>query len=37
VVVSSQPVRDDREVVVVFNGAGVKKLLLSFARLEKIA
>ncbi len=35
VVVSSQPVKDDSEVVVAFNGA-VKKLLLSFARLEKL-
>jgi len=35
VVVSCQPVKDDNEVVVVFSG-GVKKLLLSFARLEKI-
>jgi len=37
VVVSCQPVKDDREVVVAFtSGVGVKKLLLSFARLEKI-
>jgi DNA helicase-2/ATP-dependent DNA helicase PcrA len=36
VVVSSQPVRDDEEVVVAFSGLGVKKLLLSFARLEKV-
>ena len=37
IVVSSQPVTDDREVVVVFSsGVGVKKLLLSFARLEKV-
>ncbi len=35
VVVSCQPVKDDAEVVVAFNGA-VKKLLLSFANLEKI-
>ncbi len=35
VVVSCQPVKDDTEVVVAFNG-GVKKLLLSFAQLEKI-
>jgi len=34
VVVSYQPVKDDAEVVVAFNG-GVKKLLLSFANLEK--
>ncbi|MEE9399533.1 MAG: 3'-5' exonuclease, partial [Dehalococcoidales bacterium] len=37
VVVSYQPVKDDFEVVVAFDGAGVKKLLLSFAHLEKIA
>jgi DNA helicase-2/ATP-dependent DNA helicase PcrA len=36
VVVSCQPVRDDSEVVVAFRGMGVKKLLLSFARLEKV-
>jgi len=36
VVVSGKPVKDDVEVVVAFDGAGVKKLLLSFARLEKI-
>ena len=35
VVVNCQPVKDDAEVVVAFNG-GVKKLLLSFARLEKV-
>ncbi|MDH5696603.1 MAG: ATP-binding domain-containing protein, partial [Dehalococcoidia bacterium] len=36
VVVSCQPVKDDKEVVVAFtSGVGVKKLLLSFARLEK--
>jgi len=34
VVVSCQPIEDDAEVVVAFNG-GVKKLLLSFAQLEK--
>jgi len=34
VVVSCQPVKDDAEVVIAFNGA-VKKLLLSFANLEK--
>ncbi|MBA7628533.1 ATP-dependent DNA helicase PcrA [subsurface metagenome] len=36
VVVSCQPTKDDVEVVVAFDGAGVKKLLLSFARLEKV-
>jgi len=36
VVVSCQPVKDDAEVVVVFDGVGLKKLLLSFAKLEKV-
>jgi DNA helicase-2/ATP-dependent DNA helicase PcrA len=37
VVVSCQPVKDDTEVLVAFtSGVGVKKLLLSFANLEKI-
>jgi len=36
VVISCQPVRADHEVIVVFKGAGVKKMLLSFARLEKV-
>jgi DNA helicase-2/ATP-dependent DNA helicase PcrA len=36
VVVSCQQVKDDREAVVVFSGWGLKKLLLSLARLEKI-
>lgn len=36
VVVSCQPLKDDSEVVVVFDCAGLKKLLLSFARLEKV-
>ena len=36
VVVSCQPVKDDTEVVVAFKGMGVKKLSLSFARLEKV-
>ncbi len=36
VVVSCQSVKDDAEVVVVFDRAGIKKLLLSFAKLEKI-
>ncbi len=36
VVVSCQPAKNDTEAVVVFKGAGIKKLLLSFARLEKV-
>ena len=36
IVVSCQPVKDDSEVVVVFNEAGIKKLSLSFAKLEKV-
>jgi DNA helicase-2/ATP-dependent DNA helicase PcrA len=36
VVVNCKPVKDDSEVVVAFSGLGVKKLLLSFARLEKL-
>jgi DNA helicase-2/ATP-dependent DNA helicase PcrA len=36
VVISCQPVKNDAEVVVAFDGAGVKRLLLSFARLEKV-
>jgi len=37
VVVSCQPVKDDKEVVIAFtSGVGVKKLLLSFAKLEKV-
>jgi DNA helicase-2/ATP-dependent DNA helicase PcrA len=36
VVVSCQPVKDDSEVVVVFDEVGIKKLLLSFAHLEKV-
>jgi DNA helicase-2/ATP-dependent DNA helicase PcrA len=35
IVVSCQPVKDDAEVVVAFNG-GVKKLLFSLAQLEKV-
>jgi hypothetical protein len=35
-VVSCQPIKDDNEVVVAFYGAGIKKLLLSFAQLEKV-
>jgi len=36
VVVSHQALDNDSEVVIAFNGAGVKKFLLSFARLEKV-
>ncbi len=36
IVASYQPVKDDAEVVVVFNGVGLKKLLVSFAKLEKL-
>ncbi|UCG09988.1 MAG: UvrD-helicase domain-containing protein [Dehalococcoidia bacterium] len=36
VVVNCQEVKDDREAIVVFSGWGLKKLLLSLARLEKI-
>ncbi len=36
VVVSCQPLAGDVEVVVAFNGGGIKKLLLSFAGLEKM-
>jgi len=37
VVVSCRPIKDDKEVVVAFSsGVGVKKLLLSFAGLEKL-
>ncbi len=36
IVVSSHQVKDDSEAVVAFRGAGVKKLLLSLARLEKV-
>ena len=36
VVVSYKAVKDDVEVVVAFDGAGIKKLLLSFAGLEKM-
>ncbi len=36
VVVSCQPVKGDSEVAVVFRGGGIKKLLLSFARLDKV-
>jgi DNA helicase II / ATP-dependent DNA helicase PcrA len=36
VVVSCTPARDDQEVVVVFNGVGIKKLLLSLAQLKRV-
>ncbi|MFC2066508.1 ATP-dependent helicase [Chloroflexota bacterium] len=36
VVVNCRPVQDDAEVVVAFDGAGVKRLLLSFAQIEKV-
>jgi len=36
IVVSCQPLKNDAKVVVVFDSAGIKKLLLSFARLERI-
>ncbi len=36
VVVSCQSAKDDVEIMVVFSGVGLKKLLLSFAKLEKI-
>ena len=36
VVVSCQQVKNDAEVVVAFDGTGIKKLLLSFAKLEKV-
>ena len=36
IIISARPVRGDMEVIVAFKGVGVKKLLLSFARLEKV-
>lgn len=36
IVVGCQPVKDDAEVVVAFDDAGLKKLLLSFAKLDKV-
>ena len=36
IVVSSHQVKDDKEVAVAFQGLGVKKFSLSFARLEKV-
>ncbi|MDD4876503.1 MAG: UvrD-helicase domain-containing protein [Dehalococcoidales bacterium] len=35
-IVSCQSAGDDEEVVVAFKGTGIKKLLLSFAKLEKV-
>jgi len=35
-VVSRKEIRDDSEVVVAFNEAGIKKLSLNFAPLKKI-
>ena len=35
-VVSYQPTKNDAEATVAFNGIGIKKLLLSFAKLEKL-
>ncbi len=36
IVVSLRPTKDDSEVVVAFEGAGLKKLSLNFAQLEKV-
>ncbi|MFC1992445.1 ATP-dependent helicase [Chloroflexota bacterium] len=36
VVVSCQPVKDDVEIVIAFDGGGVKKLSLNFAQMEKV-
>ena len=36
IVVSCQPVKDDSEVVIAFDGAGMKRLLMSFARLDRV-
>ena len=36
VIISAHPVSGDMEAIVAFKGVGVKKLLLSFARLEKV-
>jgi len=36
VVVSCTPARDDQEVVVVFDGVGIKKLLLSLAQIKRV-
>ncbi len=37
IVVSYRKVKNDAEVVVAFDGAGIKRFLLSFARIEKVA
>jgi DNA helicase-2/ATP-dependent DNA helicase PcrA len=36
IIISAHPVRGDMEAIVAFKGVGVKKLLLSFAWLEKV-
>ena len=36
IVVSCMPTRDDQEVVVVFDGVGIKRLLLSLAQLKRV-
>ncbi len=36
VVVSCQSIKDDAEIVIAFNEVGIKKLMLSFARLEQV-
>ena len=36
VVVSYHKVKNDAEVAVAFDGAGVKRFLLSFAKIEKV-
>jgi DNA helicase-2/ATP-dependent DNA helicase PcrA len=36
VIVTCKDVRDDREVTVAFEGQGVKRLLMSLAKLEKV-
>ena len=36
IVVSCRSVDGDAEVVVAFDGVGIKKLLMSFAQLEKV-
>jgi DNA helicase-2/ATP-dependent DNA helicase PcrA len=36
-IVSCTPKKGDTELTVAFNGVGIKKLLLSFAKLEKVS